>query len=1007
MLNIQGFDCSATSSMRWKAPYLEEAVTHAAEWYAIISITETWIKPHIEKAQLSIAGYNLHRSDRIKRERGGCCLYIHESLPVTNEYTFDNDFCEVVACTISSEKTLVFSGYRPGDTPHDKFNEALDFIRLHLDDKGDDWTVFITGDFNFPNINWDTFSIKSNSHGCTICAKSLLQLVESNLLAQVVDKPTRTASGDTANILDIVITNRESETIKEVEVTPTILSDHDFVSIVIPDVFRNPSSRRRYTNSRCYKELPLDHFNSLDFRKADFDKINEELEKVDWDNLKESCTTQTFPELFHSTVLTICSKYTPLKKLHKKQKSRYHKACYSINRKRRKVKSRMKALQSLCPSSNMLTSLKNELVKLEKEAQEKILHCKELEEERALKAIKTNPNYFYSYTKHKKSVKSKVGPLHCTSTNSYVDNPKDMADILQNQFTSVFSNPENVLVEEASIEPVTHSTLDDIECTEEDLSKAIDEIKENSASGDEGFSALVLKACKQNLTYPLFLLWSTSMETGFIHQMYLHQLITPIYKGKGSKCKAPNYRPISLTSHIVKAFERVIRKKLVAYLEDNNLISPNQHGFRKGRSCLSELLHHHDDVLLNGNSGEGTDIIYLDFAKAFDKVDHKLLLNKLKKVGIGGKLLNWFKAFLSNRKQEVVIEGFKSWISDVLSGVPQGSVLGPILFIIFINDMADSLQHSKLKSFADDTKISRSISNQNDAIKLQEDLNCVLQWSKDNNMVLNGDKFEFLKHNYKFDSLLMELPESYFNSCYKANSALIECSDVVKDLGITFDSKFSFDEHIGNIVKQASNKSAWILSVFRTRSKSEMMFLYKTYVRPNLEYCCPLWNPSGPNSVTSIQKIEAVQRTFTSKINTMQGLNYWERLNTLDLMSLQRRRERYIIIYMWKILTSQVPNDLQVSFYMNHRSAIKAVVPQIPTQRSNATLFDKSFSVLGPKLWNILPKDCTLIMDSLESFKRHLGVFMSEFQDLPPTSGYFSPNSNSLLDWFYSRSDGL
>ena len=166
---------------------------------------------------------------------------------------------------ISSEKTLVFSVYRPGDTPHDKFNEAVDFIRLHLDAKGDDWTVFITGDFNFPNINWDTLSIKSNSHGCTVCAKTLLQLVESFLLTQVVDKPTRTASGDTANILDIVLTNRESETIKEIDVTPTTLSDHDFVSIVIPDIIRNPSSRR-CTNNRNSKELPLDHFNSFDFR---------------------------------------------------------------------------------------------------------------------------------------------------------------------------------------------------------------------------------------------------------------------------------------------------------------------------------------------------------------------------------------------------------------------------------------------------------------------------------------------------------------------------------------------------------------------------------------------------------------------------------------------------------------------------------------------------------------------------------------------------------------------
>ena len=481
--------------------------------------------------------------------------------------------------------------------------------------------------------------------------------------------------------------------------------------------------------------------------------------------------------------------------------------------------------------------------------------------------------------------------------------------------------------------------------------------------------------------------------------MFLHQLITPIYKGKGSKCKAVNYRPISLTSHVIKVFERVIRNKLVRHLEDNQILSPNQHGFRKGRSCLSELLAHYEDIMLNANAGEGTDTIYLDFAKAFDKVDHKILLSKLKKVGIRGKLLNWLKAFLSNRQQEVVVDGYKSFIHAVLSGVPQGSVLGPILFIIFINDMADSLESVQLKSFADDTKISRSIYDQTDSLKLQGDLNRILQWSEENNMVLNEEKFEFLKHNYTFDNLLMELPGTYYNSCYKANSSLIECNDSVKDLGITFTSDLSFKEHIASIIKKASNKASWILSVFSTRSKFEMLFLYKTYVRPNLEYCCPLWNPSGPNSVTSIKQLESIQKTFTSKIRSVKNLNYWERLNALNLMSLQRRRERYIIIHLWKILTSKAPNDLQVKFYMNQRSAIRATIPEMPTHRQNISVFDKSFSVLGPKLWNILPKDCTLIMDSLEKFKQRLGVFLSEFPDLPPSNGYFSPNSNSLLDW--------
>ena len=443
MLNIQGFDCSATSSLQWKVPYLEEYVSHADVWFAIISITETWVKPSLSEAQLSITGYNLYRSDRIERERGGCCLYIHEALPVSNDSKFDNDYCEVIVCIIDSAKVLVFSVYRPGKTPHEKFNEALEFIYKFLNEKDDSWTVFITGDFNFPNICWDTLTIKPDSHGCTTCAEAFLQLVESNLLSQVIDKTTRTDSSSTANILDIVLTNKEAESIKEIEVTPTSLSDHDLVSIVISDVFKNPHSEENSCNRRNYSELSLDHFNSYNFHKADFDKINNELQNIDWDLIKANCTDQAFPEIFYDTVQSICAKHTPLKKSYKKQKSKYHQACYSINRKRQKVKTRIKALQRLNPTSNRINTLQLQLIQLEKEAKEKILHCRQLEEKKAIDAIKSNPNYFYSYAKQKNSSKSRIGPLRCNQSSSFVDDPQAMADILQNQFISFFSDPQN------------------------------------------------------------------------------------------------------------------------------------------------------------------------------------------------------------------------------------------------------------------------------------------------------------------------------------------------------------------------------------------------------------------------------------------------------------------------------------------------------------------------------------------------------------------------------------
>ena len=1010
MLNIEGLDPSASSSLRWKVPYLESLVTQSVESYAFISISETWLKPHVTDAQLHIEGFNIYRSDRINRERGGCCLYVQEKYSVSDHFKYDDNFCEVIACSMESSKTWIFSVYRPGNTPHSKFNDALEFIQSCIHTKDDSWTVIITGDFNFPNICWETLIVKSDSdttRACRQCADKLLQFMEANLLTQIVEKPTRIAPNGTANILEIVITNN-NDLMREVEIIPTSISDHQLMSVILSDSFKGSTQhKKQFLNTSSVPNKS--GFHALNFHTADFDKINEDLEKVNWESIKAGSSNNMFPEVFHETVLSICRKYTPLKQLsHKPKKSKYSKLCYAINRKRRKIKGRLKAVKQFQPQSRTIISLNKKLMALEKEAENKIIEYKQREEQKVLEAMRKNPRFFYSYAKKSKTSKCRIGPLRTSSNGitTFYDDPKSMADILQKQFISVFSNPENINISEVNVESCdgSRNTLEEIDFDENDLIKAIDEIQANSQCGDEGFPAIVLKKCKFNLVNPLYMLWKDSFDSGFIHAMFLHQLITPLYKGKGSKCQAVNYRPISLTSHIIKMFERVLRDKIVDFLEENCILNNNQHGFRKGRSCLSELLAHYEEILRNANTGEGTDTVYLDFAKAFDKVDHKLLLKKLESVGIKGKLLNWLKAFLSNRKQEVVISGFKSFMWAVLSGVPQGSVLGPILFLIFINDIGDSLLNAKLKSFADDTKLSCPISCQADSDKLQEDLTRVMEWSVVNNMALNEEKFEFLNHHYKFDTSILELPFGYYNSCYKTmNSTLIESSNTVKDLGVTFSSDSTFKAHIASIVKKAKNKAAWILSVFQTRSRFEMMEFYKTYVRSHLEYCCPLWNPSGPGSITSIKMLEGVQRTFTSKITSLRDQNYWQRLKSLNLMSLQRRRERYIIIYMWKILNGETPNDLNVSFHTNQRAHIKAHVPKIPLQRQNLTNYDKSFSVLGPKLWNLLPADCTLL-HSLEKFKQSLDKFLQQFPDQPPTNGYFSPNYNSLLDWASSSS---
>jgi len=492
----------------------------------------------------------------------------------------------------------------------------------------------------------------------------------------------------------------------------------------------------------------------------------------------------------------------------------------------------------------------------------------------------------------------------------------------------------------------------------------------------------------------------SSLDQGVIPTAYKMQSIVPIYK-KGNKDNPANYRPVSLTSHIIKVFERVIRSKMVDFLENNNLLNSKQHGFRKGRNCLSQLLDHYDELLNTLSDSSNADVIYLDYAKAFDKVDHHILIQKLEAIGIAGKLLEWLRSFLSGRKQQVVVDGICSSFADVISGVPQGTVLGPLLFIIFVDDMKEAIKHSILKLFADDSKLSKAIRSLQDQLLLQEDVEAILNWAIDNNMELNEEKFQLIQHG-KIQHLKSDTSEIYKTS--KGTS--LKSTEVVVDLGITINEGLNWKSHVETTCLKARQFAGWILRTFQSRDKDVMMMLYNSFVRSRLEYCCPLWSP---HLVQDITKLESVQRSFTSKIMGLQEKNYWERLQHLRLYSLQRRRERYTIIHLWKVYKGLSPNDLGLTFYEHQRLGPQCKRPKINGSSHIETLKFNSFVSKGPALFNIIPKDMKCFetedptCDQAQRFKNSLDKFLKKFPDTPPTPGYIAINGNSLLEWVTSR----
>ena len=293
-------------------------------------------------------------------------------------------------------------------------------------------------------------------------------------------------------------------------------------------------------------------------------------------------------------------------------------------------------------------------------------------------------------------------------------------------------------------------------------------------------------------------------------------------------------------------------------------------------------------------------------------------------------------------------------------------------------------------TFADDTKIVRPISCAQDTKLLQEDLNSIIEWSSNNNMLLNKNKFEVISHKFKKNSVSMY-------DEYSTGQSFISPSIFVKDLGVFIDNELNWDKHISSLSQSSKRLVGWMLNVFYARDKLTLLTLFNSLVRSRLEYCSSVWDPS---TIKQINELEQVQRTITHKIMHMENLNYWDRLTELKIFSLQRRREKLTIIYIWKIKNNIIPNDINLEFNFNDRKdCFIANVKSMPKVRGRIlSIYESSFQIKAAKLWNKIPGKITEL-ENLNSFKKRLDAYLILYPDRPPVTGYYHTNTNSLLEY--------
>jgi hypothetical protein len=587
---------------------------------------------------------------------------------------------------------------------------------------------------------------------------------------------------------------------------------------------------------------------------------------------------------------------------------------------------------------------------------ERIRKAKEEYEGSLIRRFKGKPKLFYKHVRQQTKVKVNVTQV-LKEDGTKTANDKETAEELCKFFKSVFVNETDDQMPDFPRR--TGRILDKIETTPEEVKKLLSKLKEDKTPGPDNLHPKFLKECASSLSEPLSILFNRSLSAGVLPRDWKTARVTPIHK-KGTRSRVDNYRPVSLTSIVSKTLEKIIRDHLLKHLETSGVMTAAQHGFTRGRSCLTNLLETLEDWTKALDEGFGVDALYLDYKKAFDTVPHRRLLQKLRGYGVDGPVLGWIQNFLTGREIQVSIRDSYSEKATVTSGVPQGSVIGPILFLVYVNDFPDEVQ-STVKLFADDSKVYRSIKTTADQETLQEDMNNLMKWSETWLLDFNIAKCRRMHMGSR-------------NTKYKYtvrrgdNEEVLEESTQEKDLGVWVDSSLKSGLQSGKAAEKGMKALRMIRRTFESLNKENFHILYRSFVRPHLEYAVQAWSPYLRKDITTIENI---QRRATKMVKGMKNLSYEERLRRLDMTTLETRRLRGDLIETFKMIKGIEKID-KTSFFVPATSynlrghQEKLFKPQARTQ-IRANFF--SNRVITP--WNNLPED-VIQSTSTNTFKNNL-----------------------------------
>ena len=916
--------------------------------FNILCFTESWLTDN-NKQLYSIPGYNdFHCLRNDGRRGGGLSMYISETYDTKfiKQSSISLSFIETLFVEIHKDnlKILVATIYKPPKCDDAKFIDKLTEL-LSISSKKNYNEIIITGDFNFDLLKYD----KDNN------VMKFLNSLTSQSLIPTISKPTR-INDKSASLIDNIFMSNPSNLTAGIIVTD--ISDHFPVFVLKNSVFLNQNCNETFNiKYRLINEITLQNLHN-ELEPCDFSTI------IDPNNC--SLSIQNLTDVLDTAFKNCC----PLK---------IKTVSYKDIKKPWITKEIIKLIKQrqnnyVLYSKNLIT--KKEYSKFRNYVTMKIRKAKIEYYDHKFKSIKNDIKQTWRAINNVINPKAnKITAVKKISENNvtYV-NPKEISNLFNNFFVnigrkiaeSVERNPQDHLQFLNHVNQPQSFFFQPVSPTE--VGNIINSLK-NKSSDINTMPIKILKTIKNIISFPLSEIINNSFTSGEFPDPLKVARVTPIFK-EGDKSKLSNYRPISVLPPLSKIFEKIAHNQLYKYLERHKILDPNQYGFRSKKSTTQAILNFMQYLFSNIDSGKIIFSIFLDFRKAFDTVDHRILLSKLNTYGIRGLALDWFGSYLSNRKQHVFINNSDSKHKFINYGVPQGSILGPLLFLVFINDISQSSNLFKYILYADDSTLSTCVDNLNNlhrsAAIINSELNKVYLWLKANSITINEDKTKYMLFSYNKNISLPEI---------KIGKNVIPETSVTKFPGVYFDNGLNFSSHINILSKKISKTIGLLFKLNKFLPSHILQILYTSLVQPYLIYGLEAWYSTYKNHTNKIFILQKKAIRAANKLDYNEHTNNYFKSNFI--LKLEDQFKLQISIYVYKLLNLNADPEIESLLYQN------SIIHQFNTRSTvsfNVSFVNRSKSKNciahnGIKIWNNLPEDMRN-SKSLYNFKKKVKAFL-------------------------------